>query len=136
MDAESRASERTRRFIEGLRALERNRDPEPLVSLFGEEAEVGNVVTPHEFRGKDGARDFWTRYRDTFGEIESTFRNVFEDEHGAALEWTSRGTSADGTAIEYEGVSILEFDGDQVTRFRAFFNPSALGSQIEGQRQA
>jgi ketosteroid isomerase-like protein len=135
MAAEDRASERTRRFIEGLRALERDRNVEALVATYSDEAEVGNVVTPHEFRGKDGARDFWTRYRETFGEIESTFRTVIEDERGAVLEWSSRGTSADGTAVEYEGVTVLEFDGDQVVRFRAFFNPSALGSQMEGQRE-
>ena len=126
------ASQRTQRFIDALGSLEQNKDVEPLASLYGDDAEVGNVVSAHEFRGADGARDFWLRYRDSFGEIESTFRNVIENEDHAALEWTSHGTSADGAGLEYEGVSILEFDGDRITRFRAFFDPSKLGHQLAG----
>jgi ketosteroid isomerase-like protein len=118
------------RFIAALETLEQQRDVEPLADLYAAEAEVGNVVTPHEFTGPDGARDFWTRYREAFGEVRSSFRNIIVAEGRAALEWTSEGTNADGTPFTYDGVSILELDGDAITRFRAYFNPSDLGRQI------
>jgi ketosteroid isomerase-like protein len=118
------------RFIAALETLEQQRDVEPLADLYAAEAEVGNVVTPHEFTGPDGARDFWTRYREAFGEVRSSFRNIIVAEGRAALEWTSEGTNADGTPFTYGGVSILEMDGDAITRFRAYFNPSDLGRQI------
>jgi hypothetical protein len=31
-------------------------------------------------------------------------------------------------------VSVLEFDGDQIARFRAYFDPAELGRQIEQPR--
>src|SRR3712207_8875213 len=44
------------------------------------------------FRSHDGLREFWTSYRDTFGNMKSEFRNVFADDAGhAALEWTTTG---------------------------------------------
>jgi hypothetical protein len=53
---------------------------------------VGNVTVPRTFSGHDGLHEFWTSYRDTFGEMKSEFRNVFADDVGhAALEWNTSG---------------------------------------------
>ncbi len=118
------------RFIAALETLEQQQDVEPLADLYAATADVGNVVTPHDFTGPDGARDFWTRYREAFSEVRSSFRNVIVADGRAALEWTSEGSNADGTPFRYDGVSVLELDGEAITRFRAYFNPSDLGRQI------
>ena len=66
-----------KRFIEALGKLEAGRELEELVRLFAPDAEVGNVVSPEKFHGQEGAREFWgAKYRDTFGEVRSTFRNI------------------------------------------------------------
>ena len=70
-----------------------------------------------------------TEYRKTFGEMKSTFRNVFATEEGAALEWRTEGTS-NGDTVSYAGVSILEIEGGKVRRFMAYFNPRALTPQV------
>lgn len=125
------------RFIEALGRLEAERDLETITALFSDESEVGNVVSPEKFHGREGARDFWgSKYRDTFGEVRSTFRNVFATETRAALEWTTEGTAHDGTPVRYDGVSILETDGERVTRFRAYFDAGALGRQLTGKAHA
>src|SRR5919112_6279497 len=125
------------RFIEALGRLEAERELEPIVQLFADECEVGNVVSPEKFRGREGAREFWgAKYRDTFGEVRSTFRNVFAAGGRAALEWTTEGTAQDGTPVRYEGVSILETDGERVTRFCAYFDAGALGRQLTGKAHA
>ena len=80
-------------FVEALRELEENRDVEALVEIHTEDCEVGNVSVRGTFRDHDGLREFWTEYRNTFGETKSTFRYVFASEEGAALEWTTEGTS-------------------------------------------
>ena len=122
-----------KRFIEALGKLEAGRELEELVRLFAPDAEVGNVVSPEKFRGQEGAREFWgAKYRDTFGEVRSTFRNVFAAGERAALEWTTVGTANDGTPLQYDGVSILETDGEQIKRFRAYFDAGALGRQLTG----
>jgi ketosteroid isomerase-like protein len=116
-------------FVEALRELEENRDVEALVEIHTEDCEVGNVSVPQTFRGHDGLREFWTEYRKTFGEMKSTFRNVFATEEGAALEWTTEGTS-NGEDVSYDGVSILEVEGGKIRRFMAYFDTRALTPQI------
>jgi ketosteroid isomerase-like protein len=125
------------KFIEALGRLETERDLEAIVSLFAPDCEVGNVVSPEKFQGRDGAREFWgAKYRDTFGEVRSTFRNVFATDTRAALEWTTEGTASDGTPLNYDGVSILETDGEHITRFSAYFDAGRLGRQLIGKGQA
>jgi hypothetical protein len=116
-------------FVEALRKLEENREVEALVGIHTEDCEVGNVAVSETFRGHDGLREFWTSYRSTFGEMRSEFRNVFATEEGAALEWTTEGTS-NGDSVTYAGVSILEVEGGKVRRFMAYFDPRALTPQI------
>jgi ketosteroid isomerase-like protein len=116
-------------FVEALRKLEEDRDVEALVEIHAEDCEVGNVSVSGTFRGHDGLREFWTEYRKTFGEMKSTFRNVFATEEGAALEWTTEGTS-DGEDVSYDGVSILEIEGSKVHRFMAYFDSRALTPQV------
>jgi len=122
---------RAQRFMEALTAVERDRDIEPMASLFGPNSEIGNIVSPHRFSGVDGARQFWQAYRETFQEVNSEFRNVIERDDRAALEWTTKGTNADGSPFSYTGVSILEFADGQIARFWAYFDPSDLGHQLE-----
>ena len=123
-------------FIGALRELEENRDVEALVEIHAEDCEVGNVSVSETFRGHDGLREFWTEYRKTFGEMKSTFRNIFAAGGRVALEWVTEGTSNEGRPVRYEGVSIIEADGDSITRFRAYFDAGSLGSQIVQKAQA
>lgn len=125
------------RFIEALGRLESGRELETIVGLFAPDAEVGNVVSPEKFHGTEGAREFWgAKYRDTFGEVRSAFRNVFGTADLAALEWTTEGTANDGTPVKYDGVSILEIEGGLIKRFRAYFDAGALERQLMGKAQA
>jgi hypothetical protein len=87
------------KFVAGLHALEESRDVESLVALYADESEIGNIVAPEKFKGQAGAREFWTKYRDTFGEVHSEFRNIFATEDRAALEWHTRGTSTNGDPL-------------------------------------
>ena len=117
-------------FVEALRKLEEDRDVEDLVEIHTEDCDVGNVAVPKTFSCHDGLREFWTSYRDTFGEMRSEFRNVFADGEGhAALEWNTSG-DANGRDVSYDGVSLLEIEGGKVSRFRAYFDPRSISSQV------
>jgi len=118
------------RFVEALHKLEEDRDVEALVEIHTDDCDVGNVAVPRTFSGHDGLREFWTSYRDTFGDMKSEFRNVFADEAGhAALEWNTS-AQANGNDVSYEGVSLLEIQDGKVSRFRAYFDPRTVNDQV------
>ncbi|CAN5687014.1 nuclear transport factor 2 family protein [soil metagenome] len=116
-------------FKEALWKVEEDRDLKPMLEVLSEDCEVGNVAVPETFHGQDGAREFWTQYRKTFDEMKSSFRNIFAGDGRAALEWTTEATE-EGDTVSYEGVSILEIEGNEVKRFMAYFDPSHLTRQI------
>ena len=123
-------------FIAALGRLEADRNLDEIVSLFSNDSEVGNIVAPEKFHGIEGARTFWKQYRDAFGEAQSTFRNQILTADHAALEWATTGTLADGSSFHYEGVSILEVADGKIKRFQAYFDPRALGRQLESSAKA
>lgn len=116
-------------FVEALWKVEEEEDVEPLIRVHTEDCEVGNVSVPGTFTGHEGLREFWTSYRNTFGKMRSTFRNVLAAEDKAALEWTTEGAS-DGEEVSYDGVSILEIEGEKVKRFMAYFDTRRLSRQV------
>jgi hypothetical protein len=125
------AKETAERFIEALHQLEENEEVDAIVGLFDEECEIGNVTLTKNLSGTEGAREFWTNYRKTFGQVHSIFKNKIISDNTAALEWTTEGTNQNGGEISYEGVSVLEIENGKIKRFFAYFNPSKLGHQIE-----
>lgn len=124
------AMERAQRFVEALAKLEESGELEPLVSLFADDARVSNAASQRVFTGREGARRFWSEYKGTLARVKSTFRNLIEAADRVALEWESQGTAQNGAAVSYEGVSIIEWDGDRIRRFYAYFDPGLLGREM------
>lgn len=119
-----------RRFIDALGRLEEDYDLDAVTECFAYNCEVGNVGAVGHFKGIDGCRDFWTKYREAFDEIKSTYRNVIVSGNRAALEWTTEGTTHDGGSVNYSGVSILETNGEKIIRFQAYFDADVLARQM------
>ncbi|MCP3104137.1 nuclear transport factor 2 family protein [Myxococcus sp. K15C18031901] len=124
------AMERAQRFVDALSRLEEDGDVEGMVALFSDDAQVSNVASSRNFSGKDGARRFWSEYKSTLRQVKSVFRNQIEAGERVALEWESHGTAQNGAAVAYEGVSILEWDGEHIRRFYAYFDPHLLGLEL------
>lgn len=119
------ASAFARGFMEALRETERERDPAPMLERFGDDPELqrnGNAV----HGGADGAEVFWNEYLETFREQCTTFHAVTETEHRAVLEWTSKGTRADGAPLNYSGVSVLERGDGGVAAFRTYYDSASF----------
>jgi len=126
------AENTAKNFIEALKKLESDRDLETICGLFSENAKIGNVVTGE---AKLGVKEFWQNYRDNFDTVDSNFKNEIITDGSAALEWTTTGTNSEGGEFEYDGVSILEIDGDKIARFHAYFDPNKLGKQIAAEEK-
>ncbi|WP_437952699.1 nuclear transport factor 2 family protein [Sorangium sp. So ce296] len=117
-------------FIEALRRLEESGDVEPMARLFAPDAELSNPTISRPLHGPEGAREFWRGYRHTFGEVRSEFRCIAESDRASLLEWKSHGTLAHGAVFSYEGVSVIEHPAGLIRRFKAYFDPRALGLQL------
>lgn len=119
--------ELTDTFIEKLGKVESGGDVAELARLFSENCEIGNVTLAAPLRGSNGAAEFWTHYQKTLGNVRSVFKNRIIADDRSALEWTTEG---DDGEIRYSGVSILEHDGEKISRFFAYFDPAKLGNQL------
>ncbi|HYP06774.1 MAG TPA: nuclear transport factor 2 family protein [Bryobacteraceae bacterium] len=124
-------STEVQKFIGALEQLESSRQHEAMISLFRDDCTVGNVLAPDQFQGKEGATRFWQDYRGVFDEIRSEFHKQVEGANEAALEWVAEGKTPDGKPIRYHGVTVLSFEGGQIKRFMAYFDPRGLGRQVE-----
>jgi ketosteroid isomerase-like protein len=127
-NARHQGSTKAQRFIGALYRLENDGDVDTIAGLYGDAAEVSNPTDTKPHRGRDGAREFWSKYRESFEHVHSEFRNVVESDDTALLEWRSDGRTAAGEDFSYDGVSVIEFDGDSIRRFRAYFDPHALSA--------
>jgi len=120
------ASEVAEQFMTALRELEASGDTEPLMALFSDEPEAANLGRAQPAEGRDGVRRFWQDYLDAFDGIRSEFTHVVEGEGGVVLEWVSRGKLRNGEPVEYRGVSVLELEGDRVSRFRTYYDSAVF----------
>ena len=120
---------RARTFAEALQEFERTADPTDLVALFTDDA----TLTRLDARGERGdAEGFWREYRDQFDELSTTFEHAVEGADRAALEWTSSGTLATGRPVRYRGVTVVEFEGESVSRLRTYYDTAAFTAPPAG----
>ena len=110
------------RFKQALQQTEQTRDASPVASLFAAGAQLTNLGGDH---GND-ATLFWKTYLDQFTDIRSEFTGEVVTEKSAALEWQSRGTTADGQPVDYRGVSVIDISDDALTGFRTYYDSAAF----------
>lgn len=116
----------TERFLDALDAVERNRSVTAMEALFSDEARLSRLGKPAE-RGRGGVRRFWQEYLDQFGDqISSEFSRIIETDQLVTLEWTTKGTLNSAKSISYSGISLFEFDRDQIVDFRTYYDSAAF----------
>jgi len=125
----------TTTFIEALHRLEETGNLDQIANLFSDDATLANPLVVRDAREPQSAEQFWKAYRGAFSEIESEFVNVVENEGVAILEWRSDGL-VDAQAVSYSGVSVIEFDGERIKAFRAYFDPRELVARISTGHEA
>ena len=122
----------TARFIEALQHLDATGSQELLLPLFGEASELQSLSRTEQ---GGGAPDrFWTRYRQQFDAVRTTFERVIESDDAAVLVWASEGTLANGRPITYDGVSILSFADGRIARFETIYDSAAFMPQAAATR--
>ena len=125
------SADRAQTFAQALQQFEKDHDLDAFARVFADDAQVLRPEQRGGGQGQDGVRTFWQQYLDQFGSIRSEFSRVVESGPLGELEWTSKGALGSGTDVEYQGVSLLEFD-DQglVKRFATYYDTAALAHRL------
>ncbi|HSH83001.1 MAG TPA: nuclear transport factor 2 family protein [Herpetosiphonaceae bacterium] len=122
------------RFIHALHTLEggSEADVEEMVGLYAEDARLTNAaLAGKELTGTEGARQFWSEYRKSFGEVRSEFSHVIVDANAAGLFWTTEGSGSDGKSLRYDGVSLLEWsENGKIRFFRGYYDTRELSREL------
>ncbi|MDF1502086.1 nuclear transport factor 2 family protein [Roseisolibacter sp. H3M3-2] len=113
-------------FVAALRRVEEHGDVETMAALYATDAELRNPELSAPLTGSEGARRFWTAYRESFDEIRSRFHAILESETRVMLEWTSDCRTTAGVETQYGGVSVVETRDGRIVRFGAYFDPARL----------
>jgi ketosteroid isomerase-like protein len=117
-------------FISRLQEMEKTHLVKPLIELFADPAELANL-TRHNTHSKtpelqSSALRFWSHYLNAFDYVSSHFLRITEGEKNAILEWHSTARLPTGVPVDYQGVSLLEFEDDRITSFRTYYDSAAL----------
>lgn len=121
----------TQSFMDALHRLEDAGDFADICGLFAEDAPLQAPGRERGYRGPEGARRFWGEYLNSFSSIHSDFDQVIVGGSRAALSWTARGRLRHHRVeIAYPGVTLLEFRGDRIARFRTVFDRSPFQAAV------
>ena len=114
---------RARTFAEALQTFEADADPTSLTSLFADDATALRLDARGE---RTDIEQFWREYRDQFTEISTTFVHAVEGADACVLEWGSEARLTNGRPVGYRGVTVVEFDGETITRLRTYYDSAAF----------
>ena len=118
--------ERARKFAAGLHDLDKDGDAAAFAALFADDAVTQRFDARGERRGE--VEQFWTEYRAQFQSITTTFYDVVEGGDRFALEWTSDATLSDGRPIQYRGVTVIDLDGDTITKLSTYYDSAQFAA--------
>lgn len=120
------SDERARKFAAGLHDLDKDGDAAALAAQFTDDAVTQRFDARGERRGE--VEQFWQEYHAQFESISTTFYDVVEGGDRFALEWTSDAKLADGRPISYRGVTVIDLDGDKISRLRTYYDSAQFAA--------
>jgi ketosteroid isomerase-like protein len=123
MDDSQITDPRARTFADALQAFEADADPATLTPLFADDATALRLDARGE---RTDVERFWREYRAQFSEISTTFTHAVAGDDACVLEWGSEARLINGRTVEYRGVTVLEFDGEAITRLRTYYDSAAF----------
>jgi len=97
------------------RALE-TKDAALAASLFAPDGVYRETPYAQPFEGRDEIAEYWTAATAGYEHIDFAFETLAVDGERGVVHWTAEFVSAAAnTAIELDGVMVLEFDAGRVT---------------------
>lgn len=123
-------NQRSQRFADALKSLEQGHSDD-MLAQYADDAELQRPERKHGPGREADPQTFWEQYLAEFDEISTEFSRIAEAGDEGVLEWRSTGRLSAGRDIDYQGVSLLTFDGDRVSRFATYYDTAAFIDPIE-----
>ena len=120
------SDDRARNFATALQTFEKDGDAAAFAALFTDDAVTQRFDARGERSGE--VEQFWQEYRAQFDSISTTFYDVVEGDDRFALEWSSDARTADGRPLQYRGVTVIDLDGDKITRLRTYYDSAQFAA--------
>ena len=123
---------RAKEFIDALHILEEgsDQDASALAEMYTEDATLTNSALDlkgTQVKGRDAILAFWIEYKAQLGQAHSHFHHITTSDTAAGLFWTTEGQSPAGEAINYHGVSLLQFNQEGLIEFfRGYYDTREL----------
>ncbi len=99
-------------------------DVDSMVSVFAEDAVSQEPYGMPALEGPEAIRQFFQGLSGAFQTISFTRDRTHIAGNRAAVVWSANGTMADGTDVSFDGVDVVEFNGDgEIQRLWGYFEP-------------
>ena len=111
---ETEVEERTRAVVERMYDAYFDGDAGGMVDVMSDDVWV-RFLGRVDFRGKEGARDFFTENNPLLFDLHFRILKLIIDGHHAAAIWQEHATTVHGDRYENHGVDVFRVDGDEIT---------------------
>ena len=106
-------------------------NPEGWVENFAQEAVSYDPVGEPPAKVHEGFREFIGQLQAVFTTLEVACEHIFIASNEAAVKSTMRGVSKTGKNVDFEGITVFEFnDSGKIQTTRAYWNPAAMVAQL------
>jgi steroid delta-isomerase-like uncharacterized protein len=105
----------------------RSHDVAAWLDTFAEDAIAHDPVGMPPHYGHEGLKTFLLRVMEQFVSFDLTEDDVFLAPNSAAVKWTGRGHGRNGRTVQFSGIDIFEFDGNEKIRLlKAYWNAAPV----------
>ncbi len=125
--APDKISRAVRAYFLAIRAM----DADAFANTFAEDGTTYDPVGSPAITGREGLREFFSSICKNFKTVALDEDSVFVAGNGAAVKWTGRGTSTNGSEVRFEGIDVFEVNDDgKIQTIHAYWNPAEMIAQL------
>ncbi len=126
------APELVRQTVAAYFAALRAMDADAFTAMFATDGVTHDPVGTPPHAGHAAIRQFVTGIFGLFDTVGLTEDHVFVAGNGAAVKWTGRGRGKNGAEVTFEGVDVMEVNGEGKIRvLHAYWDPAPVLARVQ-----
>jgi steroid delta-isomerase len=129
--AEQVSPDKISRAVRAYFLATRAMDADAFANAFAEDGTTCDPLGAPPISGRDGIRQFFQSICKNFKSVGLTEDSIFVAGNGAAVKWTGKGTSTNGSEVTFEGIDVFEVNADgKIQNVWAYWNPAEMIAQL------